>query len=263
MFDRGNLIAWCFIPPFDNQPRTTADRIKMLKELGFTKYVQDWRPQNLPQLAEDIKAYQENGIEMIALWFWMNGAEDGSLLDESNQAIIKIMRENNIQSDLWFAFNKTFFEGLSDDQKLEKAVKAVGELRNIAADLGGKIAMYNHMDWFGEPVNQVRIIKELGVDDIGIIYNFHHGHHQIVNFKENLEMMLPWLWTVNISGMIPDGPKIVPLGTGNKELEMLQILKDSPFKGTVGIIGHTEGVDIRPVLERNLAGLEDLKKKLK
>jgi hypothetical protein len=216
MFERNNLIAWCFIPPFDNQPRTTSDRIKMLKELGFTKYVQDWRPENLPQLADDIKAYQKNGIEMIAIWFWMNGAENSSLLDESNKAIIKTMLENNINSNLWFTFNNRFFEGLSDYQKLRKAVNAVGELRIVAANLGGNIAMYNHMDWFGEPVNQVQIIKELAVNDIGIIYNFHHGHHQINNFKKNLEIMMPYLWTVNISGMIPKGPKIAPLGTGDK-----------------------------------------------
>jgi hypothetical protein len=44
---------------------------------------------------------------------------------------------------------------------------------------------------------------------------------------------------------------------------MLKILKDSDFKGTIGIIGHMEDVDIRAVLEDNLAGLENLKKKLK
>lgn len=263
MFSKDNLIAWCFIPPFDNQPRTTAERIAMLKEMGFTKYVQDWRPENLPQLADDIKAYQDNGIEMVSIWFWMNGADDGSLLDENNKAILKTMRKNNIKSDLWFTFNNSYFNGLNDKEKLAKAVRSVGQLRKIIAELGGKIAMYNHMDWFGEPVNQVKIIKELAVDDIGIIYNFHHGHDQISDFKKNLELMLPYLWTVNLNGMNPDGPKVVTLGQGKKELEMMQILKDSGFAGTIGIIGHREGVDIQPVLQANLAGLEELKKKLK
>ena len=263
MFRKENLIAWCFIPPFDNQPRSTADRIKMLKEMGFSKYVQDWRPENLPQLANDIRAYRENSIEMVAIWFWMNGASDGSLLDQSNKAILKTMRENNIKSDLWFTFNNSYFDGLNDVEKLKKAVRSVAELREIAAQQGGRIAMYNHMDWFGEPLNQLRIIKELAVNDIGIIYNFHHGHQQINDFKKNLELMLPYLWTVNLNGMNPDGPKIVPLGQGHKELEMMQILKDSGFDGTIGIIGHREAVDIKPVLKANLAGLEELKKKLK
>ena len=173
------------------------------------------------------------------------------------------MRENNIKSDLWFTFNNNYFSDLNDEEKLTKAVKSVGELREIAAELGGKIAIYNHMDWFGEPANQVRIIEKLGVEDIGIIYNFHHGHHQIDDLKKNLEIMMPYLWTVNLNGMNPGGPKIVPLGSGEKELEMMQILKDSGFKGTIGIIGHMEGVDTKPILETNLAGLEELKAKLK
>lgn len=263
LFEKENLIAWCFIPPFDNQQRTTDDRIKMLADLGFTKYVQDWRPENLPHLAEDIKAYKDAGIKMTAIWFWMNGGPDSSLLDESNQAILNTMRAHNIQSDLWFTFNNNYFEGLSDEEKLAKAIKSVGELRKIVAGVGGRIAMYNHMDWFGEPINQVRIIEELGVDDVGIIYNFHHGHNQIKEFRENLNLMMPFLWTVNINGMSPNGPKILPVGSAEKDLEMLQILKDSGFKGTVGIIGHTENADVRPILQKNLGGLEELKKKLK
>jgi hypothetical protein len=38
----------------------------------------------------------------------------------------------------------------------------------------------------------------------------------------------------------------------------MQTIKKSGFSGTIGIIGHTQGEDIAPVLARNLEGLEKL-----
>ena len=72
--------------------------------------------------------------------------------------------------------------------------------------------------------------------------------------------MLPFLSTININGMRQEGPKIITLGEGDRELDMLRIIKESGYRGSIGILGHTEGEDIRIVLERNLEGLADLKK---
>jgi hypothetical protein len=43
---------------------------------------------------------------------------------------------------------------------------------------------------------------------------------------------------------------------------MLRIIQNSGYSGPIGILGHTEGEDIRVVLERNLKGLEELRKQL-
>ena len=59
-----------------------------------------------------------------------------------------------------------------------------------------------------------------------------------------------------------EGPKIITLGEGDRELEMLRAVQASGYRGPIGILGHTEGEDIRIVLERNLKGLETLKKSL-
>jgi len=57
-----------------------------------------------------------------------------------------------------------------------------------------------------------------------------------------------------------EGPKIITLGKGDRELEMLRVIRASGYRGPIGILGHTEGEDIREVLVRNLEGLERLKK---
>jgi hypothetical protein len=59
-----------------------------------------------------------------------------------------------------------------------------------------------------------------------------------------------------------EGPKIITLGEGDRELEMLWAIQNSGYNGPIGILGHTEGEDIQVVLERNLKGLESLKESL-
>ncbi|MGM0408307.1 MAG: hypothetical protein ACQERU_09990 [Bacteroidota bacterium] len=71
--------------------------------------------------------------------------------------------------------------------------------------------------------------------------------------------MKPHLWAVNLNGMNPGGPKIVPLGSGEKEKEMLAILKKSGFSGPFGILGHVEDADVEKILKGNLKGLKKLK----
>ncbi len=106
------------------------------------------------------------------------------------------------------------------------------------------------------------MVEAVEPERIKIVYNFHHGHHQVEDFEQNLELMLPYLSTINLNGMQVDGPKIIALGEGDLELEMMKTIEDSGFSGSIGILGHTEGEDIRRVLERNLLGLEKLRKEL-
>jgi hypothetical protein len=84
----------------------------------------------------------------------------------------------------------------------------------------------------------------------------------VERFGELMELMLPYLSAININGMKVEGPKIITLGEGNRELEMLKVIAASGYNGSIGILGHTEGEDIRVVLERNLEGLGKLKKEL-
>ena len=68
--------------------------------------------------------------------------------------------------------------------------------------------------------------------------------------------MMPYLWAVNLNGMKPEGPKILPIGEGTKEKEMIEILKKNGYNGPWGILGHRTEADVKNVLERNIEGLE-------
>lgn len=258
LFYKDNLVAWCVVP-FDSAKRTPAERAAMLKELGFTQFAYDWRLEHLPTFPEEIKSLKERDINLTSVWIWID-TDSGKIFDDANEQLLDIIKQNNVKTDFWLGFSNKHFEGLSDEEKLEKAVTSISYIQNRAKELGCTVSLYNHGDWFGEPVNQVRIIEKMGAKDVGIVYNFHHAHLQVKEFPELLVKMLPYLKTVNLNGMKVQGPKILTIGQGDQELGMLKTLKESGYNGSIGIICHIETEDAKVVLQRNLNGLKSLLK---
>lgn len=258
LFYKDNLVAWCVVP-FDSAKRTPEERAAMLKELGFTQFAYDWRLEHLPTFPEEIKSLKENNINLTSVWIWID-TDSGRILDDANEQLLDIIKQNNVKTDFWLGFSNKHFDGLSDAEKLEKAVASISYIQNRAKELGCTVSLYNHGDWFGEPVNQVRIIEKMGAKDVGIVYNFHHAHLQVKEFPELLMKMLPYLKTVNLNGMKVEGPKILTIGQGDQEFGMLKTLKESGYNGSIGIICHIETEDAKVVLERNLNGLKSLLK---
>ena len=262
LFAKENLVAWCIVP-FDNQNRTPAQRIEMLKRLGLTQYAYDWRHQHIPSFAEEIELAKNAGIKMMAVWIWIDKDTDRvGQLSEDNEQVLKIIKDSGLKTKLWVGFNNNFYADETDDLKVTKGVAMLNYLRDRAGSFVEGIALYNHGDWFGEPENQIRILRQLNSPLFGMVYSFHHGHHQMAFFPSLMKKMKPYLWTVNINGMKKDGPQILTVGTGDNELDMLRAVEKSGFQGTIGVLGHVEDDDVEKVLQRNLDGLEKLQKQL-
>jgi sugar phosphate isomerase/epimerase len=260
ILERENLVAWCIVP-FDAEERTPVERARMLRELGLIHFAYDYRREHIPFFREEIEALKDQGVALDAVWLWVDPRWEEPL-DEVGRQILDILGETGTRTEIWLGFPDDAFEGLADAQSLAMSLEVVKELLQECGLLGCTLALYNHGGWFGEPENLVRIVESVGSDGLKIVYNFHHGHQQLDRFEENLAKMLPYLSTININGMRTHGPKILTLGEGDLELEMLRTIIASGYEGPIGILGHTEGEDIRPVLERNLKGLEELKKQL-
>jgi hypothetical protein len=262
LFRKENLVAWCIVP-FDSQHRTPAERVEMLKRLGFTKYAYDWRHQHIPTFAEEIELTKKAGVDMMAVWLWIDRNVDRvGQLSEDNEEVLKIIKESGLKTRLWVGFNNNFYADETDELKVTKGVAMLNYIRDRAGSFVDGVALYNHGDWFGEPENQIRILKQLNSPFFGMVYSFHHGHHQVEAFPSLLKKMKPWLWTVNINGMKKGGPQILTVGAGDKELDMLKALKKGNFQGTIGILGHIEDEDVEKVLQRNLDGLAKLQEQL-
>ncbi len=258
LLGKENLVAWCIVP-FDANERTPLERALMLNSLGIGQFAYDYRDKHIPTFKEEIKVLKEHQIDLSAVWLWVDPADPWN---EANRSILKILEETGTRTELWLGMPDGAFDELSDTESLKVAVETVRVILDRAQEAGCTLALYNHGGWYGEPENQMRIIEAVGSDQVKIVYNFHHGHHQVEGFKALLDQMLPYLSTININGMKIEGPKIITLGEGDRELEMLRAVKSSGYTGPIGILGHTEGEDIQVVLERNLMGLEGLKESL-
>lgn len=253
-----NLLAWCIVP-YDQKHRSPAERIAMLQRLGFTQYAWDWRQQHLKDLPGEIRLARANGIRLRAVWLWIDAQSDRvGHLGDANRAVFDAVNAAHLSVEFWVGINANFFEGMDDSERVRHGAAMVAFLRDQAAPSGSTVALYNHGDWFGEPDNEIKIIQAVGDPSVGMVFNFHHAHTMIDAFPRLLPRMLPYLRAVNLNGMRPEGPKILPIGQGTHEQEMIRLLEASGYAGPLGILCHIEDADAEEVLRRNLEGLRTL-----
>ena len=250
-----DLIAWCIVP-FDSRKRSPEERIAMLERLGFKRYAYDWRAEHLPDTARELRLAREHGIRVEAVWLWIDADSDRpGKLSEANERLLAALVEAELSTQIWVGFAPNYFEGRGEEERVARGVEMVRYLSERAAETRSRVALYNHGDWFGEPENQIRIIKALPGRDLGLVYNFHHGHQQIDRFDALVKTMRPYLWAVSLNGMRPEGPMILPFGAGTHERQMLQRVLESGFTGPFGVLGHVDDADVEEVLRGNLRGL--------
>lgn len=256
--DKHQLLAWCIVP-YDSEERGPSERIQMLEELGFSQYAYDWRQRHLSTFAEEIQLARQADIDIAAVWMYISSQdEQPGMLSPDNARLLDIMRDQELKTQLWLGFPDQYFEGLDEEAKISKASAMIRYLLEEAGSVIFQIGLYNHGGWFGDPVNQLKILEAMNDERLGIVYNFHHAHEQIETFPSLLDQMQPHLLAVNLNGMQKGGPKILTIGKGNAESNMIGTLIASGYDGPIGILGHVEDEDVQIVLQRNLQGLDSL-----
>ncbi len=252
LFERKNLVAWCIVP-FDSKKRGPEDRAAMLEKLGFSKFAYDYRAEHIPTFDAEIEALKRHDIELTAWWF-------PTVLNDEAKATLAVFAKHQVTPQLWVTGGGEPTK--SEQEQKQRVIAEAARIRPIAeaaAKVGCKVALYNHGGWFGEPENQIAIIKELNRTDVGIVYNQHHGHDHLDRFPELLKTMKPYLYTLNLNGMVKEGDrkgqKILQLGQGDLDLKLLKVVRDSGYTGPIGILGHTLD-DAEERLHDNLDGLD-------
>jgi putative heme-binding domain-containing protein len=258
LFEQKNLMAWCIVP-FDSKKRGPEERAAMLEKLGFSKFAYDYRAEHIPTFDDEVEALTKHRVELSAWWF-------PTELNAEARGILDVLKRHKIKAQLWVTGG-----GETPKSEREQRFQIAREAHRIrpiaeeAAKIGCSVGLYNHGGWFGEPENQLAIIKELKLPNVGIVYNQHHGHDHLDRFPELLKKMLPHLYVLNLNGMMPSGEqrgqKILPLGQGELDLKLLKIIAESGYQGPIGILGHTQD-DAEQRLQDNLDGLAWLVKQL-
>ena len=254
LFRRENLVAWCIVP-FDDRPRSPSDRAEMLDRLGFRKFAYDYRAEHIAQFDAEMDAIKGHHIELVGWWF-------PTTLNDEARLILDVLKRHEIQTQLWVTGGgEPTSSPLTQRERVVAEAKRIGEIAHAAAEIGCQVGLYNHGGWFGEPENQIEIMQELKMSNVGIVYNLHHGHEHLDRFAELMSKMRPHLLALNLNGMVTGGDqqdkKIVPIGQGDRDLELLRIIRDSGYCGPIGILNHTQ-IDAEVRLSENLAGLDRL-----
>lgn len=258
LFDHSNLVAWCIVP-FDAKKRSPEERAAMMERLGIERFAYDWRAEHLPQFEDELAALKRHGIELTALWF-------PATLDATARNFLDILAKHDLHPQLWVPGGGEPTHS-PEEQKARVAAEAarIRPIAEAAAKIGCPVALYNHGGWFGEPENQLAIIDELKLPNVGIVYNLHHGHDHLDRLPALLGAMKPHLLAFNLNGMTRDGDtqgeKILILGQGDEDLRILRLLRSSGWQGPVGILNHTD-LDAETRLKANLDGLDHLVKQL-
>jgi sugar phosphate isomerase/epimerase len=247
VFARDNLVAWCVVP-FDAKHRGPKERADMLVRLGVRRIAYDWRDQHIPEWDEELAQYKSHGIELVGFW-----------APDRHKQILELLKRHGIKSQLWLMPP----DPKADTQaaKVEAAADAVLPVAKLAGEYGCTVALYNHGGWAGEPENQVAIVRLLrsrGADNVGVVYNLHHGHEHVSRFPELMKLMKPHLMCLTINGMKKGGPKILPVGLGDDDRALLKAVRDSGYAGPIAILNHREEVDAEVGLKQNIDGLKRL-----
>ena len=256
IFAKNNLVAWCVVP-FDASRRTPAERARMLQNLGLTKLAYDWRDEHIPSFEDEIIQMRQRGIEFFAHWTPLGHTA-------SFQAMIPLIEKYQIQPQLWIIAPGAAAD--PHEQRVEHTARPLLPYVQEAARLGCQVALYNHGGWSGEPENMIAMAawlrKEASTSNVGIVYNFHHGHEHLSKFPVWFERMVPYLTCVNLNGMTVGGPKILPVGQGKEDRRILEMIRQSGYRGPIGILDHREDLDAEQSLKENLDGLRDLLKEM-
>ncbi|MFW6107321.1 MAG: hypothetical protein ACOC8A_01375 [bacterium] len=244
VFAKGNLVAWCIVP-FDAEQRGPAERAEMLERLGIRRLAYDWRSRHVPTFEDEIIQMKKHGIDFFAFWSF-------------HPAMAPLVRKHGVRPQFWLTVPSP--KGATQEARVEAAAKALLPRVEQVRRLGCKLGLYNHGGWGGEPANMVAVCQWLRAnahaDHVGIVYNLHHGHGHIADFRQTLEQMMPYLLCINLNGMKPGGPKILPIGAGTKELAMMKAIARSSYAGPIGILDHRGGVDAEKSLRQNLEGMK-------
>ena len=220
----------------------------MIQRLGLSRVAYDWRDEHVASFEDEILQYQQHGIDFFAFWAW-------------HPEFAPLVRKYDIHPQFWITNPSPAAD--TQPQRIQLAAEQLQPLVEQTRALGCQLGLYNHGDWGGEPDNLIAVCRWLRehnqTDDVGIVYNLHHGHDHIRDFAAVLQRMQPYLLCLNLNGMNDDAdPKILPIGQGQHDVDLLKIIADSGYQGPIGILDHRPEVDAEQSLRQNLQGLEKI-----
>ncbi len=235
----------------------------MLRAMGLTKIIWDWRDEHVDTFDAELDALRQNHIELSGIWTPspMPAFEEpdyasrfGVVASRIKTLITEAARRGHTP-DLW---TQIAFGGpgtptpLSEQVHRAEVMRAADHLTGLvrlARGHGMCVVLTNHGGWAGEPLTLVDVVSELarrGLGNVGIGFRLQHAHHLIADLDLHLATMSEHLVAVMLSGADAGaeltGRVILPFGAGSRDRWVTHALLESGWQGqlVVHAVGHDD-----------------------
>lgn len=229
--------------------KTTEERIKVLKELGYHG-IGSARPDDL---TNRLNLYSTSGLKIYSIYVGTKLNSGGTQVPEKIKKAIAALKGSG-------AFVELYVQGNTKQQTDEDAVAFVRNVADLAKESRLKVVLYPHANFYIDTLSDAaRIAKLVDRPNVGAMFNL--CHFLKVEPKSNLEEELtkakPYLWRVSLNGAETGGTNwqqlIQPLGKGSYDVNnVLHLLDKLEFKGAVGIQCYNIKGDARTNLQQTI-----------
>jgi len=233
--------------------KTTSERVKVLKELGYDGIGSAKLTQSDLPLLERLKHYEDAGLQLFSFYVGGRLGKNGySYAKEISEAIAQLKGRDTIL--------ELYIQGSKTSHTDEHAVAFVQEIADQAKDSGLLVVLYPHAGFYLDTIGDaVRVARKCNRDNVGVMFNL--CHYLKVEPKTDLKAALteakPLLWQVSTSGAEIGGNNwgqlIQTLDRGTfDQNNLFQILRELGFSGNVGFQCYAIRGDSRENLKRSI-----------
>jgi len=239
---------------------TAKSQVELLNELGYEGicYWQRNPQSDINETAEMLGELDKNCLKAFGFYFEVN-------LDSLNDKYPSLLKETiellkGRDSAVWISIRNEKYNKSSPEAD-DVAVAIIRQVADMAYKSGVKIALYPHAGFWMERVEDgVRVAEKVNRSNVGVCFNLCHWlmTDEEKNMESVLKVVKPYLFVVTINGADSGGRNwgqlIRPLDSGTfNTYKFLKTLKESGYKGPIGLQGYGVEGDVYENLKRAMS----------
>jgi len=243
---------------------TAKSQVQLVKELGYAG-IAYWErnPSKGPAgLGEMLNELDGQGLKVFGVYFSIKLEDPNEKYMPLISASIRLLAGR--QTMIWLAITSDVNKP-SVPAGDSQAVEIVSKIADIAYENNVTVALYPHVDFWLEKVQDaVRIAEKTNRRNVGVTFNLYHWLRtdNPRNMESVLNLAMPYLSVVTINGTTETG-SIEPLDEGTFDVyEFLKALKKRGFKGPIGLQGYGIGGSAHENLKRSMTAWREFSQRL-
>lgn len=249
------------------QPSDPAAQAELLAELGYDG-IEGYSLDELPRLAKEMHRRE---LELSTIYFKVDIDAEGKAYDQRIVEYLQtFLKDRGVI--LTVHLHSKQFES-SDPEGDVVAVPILRELADIAHANGAKVAVYNHVNFWAESIDDgIRLSKKVNRRNFGAAFNLCHwlALEGETDMDKRLDAIAPYLLSVTLCGA-DGGPGakgaswdklIQPLDQGSFDnLAFLREVVRRGYTGPIGLQCYNISLPARDHLSRSIQAWSAMKKR--